>query len=58
MGFLQQLTRKILSGDSTDSYNDVEYPDRVAPEKTQLTFTQSATRLPPHSLTIVSVPVK
>jgi alpha-N-arabinofuranosidase len=48
----------ILSGDSTDSYNDIEYPDRVAPEKTQLTFTQSATRLPPHSLTIVSVPVK
>ena len=48
----------ILSGDSTDSYNDSAHPNRVAPEKTQLTFAKGAAKLPPHSLTIVAVPVK
>jgi len=45
----------ILSGDSPDSYNDVEYPDRVAPVATKLTFRNGIADLPPHSLTIVSV---
>jgi len=43
----------ILSGDSPDAYNDVEHPNRVVPEKTQLTFRQGVVHLPPHSLTIV-----
>jgi len=47
---------KTLSGDSPDAYNDVEAPDRVLPEKTQLTFKQGVVRLPPHSLTIVRIP--
>jgi len=48
----------ILSGDSTDSYNDIEHPDRVVPDKTQLTFRQGTGRLPPHSLAIITVPTK
>ena len=43
----------ILVGDSPDAYNDVEHPERVVPEKTQLAFKQGVVRLPPFSLTIV-----
>jgi alpha-N-arabinofuranosidase len=45
----------ILAGDSTDAYNDVEHPDRVVPEKKQLTLKQGVIPLPPHSLTIVRI---
>jgi alpha-N-arabinofuranosidase len=48
----------ILAGDSPDSFNDIEHPNRVAPQKTTLTFTKGAVNLPPHSLTIVKVPLK
>ena len=48
----------ILAGDSPDAFNDVEHPDRVVPEKTKLTFTKGVVELPPHSLTIVRVPLK
>jgi len=44
-----------LAGDSPDSYNDIENPNRVAPKKTVLTFAKGVTYLPPHSLTIVRV---
>ena len=43
----------ILAGDSPDSYNDIEHPDRVAPKEMELTFTQGVANLPPHSLTIL-----
>jgi len=43
----------ILAGDSPDAYNDVAHPDRVVPEKTQLTFKNGTVDLPPHSLTIL-----
>ena len=46
----------VLAGDSPEAYNDVQNPDRVVPEKTQLTFQQGVVRLPPHSLTIVRIP--
>lgn len=46
----------ILAGDSPDAYNDVEHPDRVVPEKTQLTFEEGVIRLPPHSLAIIRIP--
>jgi len=46
----------ILAGDSPDAYNDIEAPDRVIPEKTQLTFDHGVIRLPPHSLTIIRIP--
>lgn len=45
----------ILSGDGTDSYNDIEHPDRVAPERTRLTFRKGVGELPPRSLTIIQV---
>ena len=48
----------ILSGDSTDSYNNIQHPNRVAPERTQLTFKKGTSKLPPHSLTIITVPAQ
>jgi len=45
----------VLTGDSPDSYNDIEHPHRVAPKETELTFENGAIRLPPHSLVIVEV---
>jgi alpha-N-arabinofuranosidase len=46
----------VLSGDSPDSYNDIEHPNRVVPEQTQLRFTEGLGHLPPHSLTIITAP--
>ena len=48
----------VLAGDSPDSFNDVEHPNRVTPRKMALSFTNGAGNLPPHSLTIVKVPLK
>jgi len=48
----------VLAGDSPDAFNDIEHPNRVAPQKTTLSFTKGAVNLPPHSLTIVKVPLK
>ena len=45
----------LLTGESPDSYNDVDYPDRVAPKEVKLTFEKGVTDLPPHSLTVVHV---
>ncbi len=47
----------ILTGDSPDSYNDIEHPHRVVPKEAELTFKKGVTSLPPHSLTIVDIPV-
>jgi alpha-N-arabinofuranosidase len=44
-----------LSGDSPDAYNDIEHPDRVAPRKVALHFTDGVVSLPPHSLSIVEI---
>lgn len=48
----------ILAGESPDSYNDIENPNRVTPRKTELVFKQGSCILPPHSLTIVEVRLK
>jgi alpha-N-arabinofuranosidase len=48
----------ILSGDAPEAFNDVEHPDRVVPEKTEITFEKGAVDLRPHSLTIIRVPAK
>ena len=45
----------ILAGDSPDAFNDVGQPDRVVPQKMQLTFKDGVAHLPPHSLTIVRI---
>lgn len=48
----------LLTGDSPDSYNDIEHPDRVAPKEVELAFKEGIANLPPHSLVIVDVPVE
>ena len=48
----------LLSANSVDSYNDIDYPDRVAPKEVELTFKKGIVDLPPHSLTIVYVGVR
>jgi len=45
----------VLTGETPDSYNDIEHPHRVAPKKTELTFKKGLISLPPHSLVIVDV---
>ena len=46
---------KILTGESKDSYNDIEQPNRVAPKDVELKFKNGVVHLPPHSLTIVHI---
>jgi alpha-L-arabinofuranosidase len=48
----------VLTGDSPDAYNDIEHPNRVVPVKTQLTVAKGVVNLPPHSLTIIKVPLQ
>jgi len=48
----------ILAGDSPDAYNDIEHPNRVVPEKTQLAFNKGTVALPPHSLTVIKISVR
>jgi alpha-N-arabinofuranosidase len=43
----------VLAGDSPDSYNDIEHPERVVPRRTTLVFANGVVHLPPHSLSIV-----
>lgn len=45
----------VLAGDSPEAFNDIGNPNRVAPQKTTLTFSKGAVTLPPHSLTILKV---
>jgi len=42
----------ILSGDSSDAYNDVALPDRVVPETRALMLSDGQIELPPHSVAI------
>ena len=43
----------ILTGETADSYNDIDHPDRVVPAETELVFKDGKVTLPPHSLCIV-----
>jgi len=45
----------ILAGDSPASFNDIEHPNRVVPEKTEVSFKKGIVNLPSHSLTIIKV---
>ncbi len=45
----------ILTGETTDSYNDIENPNRVEPKDLELKFKNGVVNLPPHSLTIVHI---
>jgi alpha-L-arabinofuranosidase len=44
-----------LSGDSTDSFNDIQFPDKIRPVETMIDFSGGITIMPPHSLTIVRI---
>lgn len=48
----------VLSGDSVDAYNDIDQPERVIPKKTSFAFHQGLAVLPPHSLSILDLPLK
>lgn len=45
----------VLSGVSPDDYNDIDSPDRVTPEKLDVSFSGGVTRLRPHSVTIIEI---
>jgi alpha-N-arabinofuranosidase len=45
----------VLTGDSPDSFNDIEHPQRVSPAEVEVNFKKGIAHLPPHSLTIVHV---
>jgi alpha-L-arabinofuranosidase len=47
----------VLTGDSLDAFNDIENPNRVAPQKMRLNFAKGVVKLPPHSLSIVKVSI-
>jgi alpha-L-arabinofuranosidase len=48
----------VLAGDSPEAFNSIEHPDRVAPMKKTLTVIRGVVELPPHSLTVVKVPMR
>jgi alpha-N-arabinofuranosidase len=48
----------LLTGESTESFNDIDHPARVAPREINLSFRQGLVDLPPHSLLIVNVSSK
>jgi alpha-L-arabinofuranosidase len=43
----------VLAGDSPEAFNDIEHPDRVVPEATQIDCVRGTLTLPAHSLSIV-----
>jgi alpha-N-arabinofuranosidase len=45
----------VLASDSVDFYNDIEHPNRIAPEKITMIFKNGLSGLLPHSLTIINV---
>ena len=47
----------MLEGDSAEAFNDIEHPNRVAPQKRTLTSDHGVVELPPHSLTILKIGV-
>ena len=46
---------RILTGESTDSFNDINNPNRVTPKEVDLNFKNGIVTLPPHSLIIVHI---
>ena len=45
----------LLTGETPDSYNDIDHPYRVVPKQTEMTFKKGTVSLPPHSLVIVEI---
>ena len=46
---------KVLTGESTKSFNDITHPEEVCPKEVSQVFKNGVTSLPPHSLTILEV---
>lgn len=49
-----QATLTVLSGDSTDAYNDIANPERVVPQFSKVGVDASPFELPPHSVAILT----
>lgn len=45
----------VLAGDSPDAFNDVDRPERVVPQRTEIQFAGGTARLLPHSITVLTV---
>ncbi|MBM4088724.1 MAG: hypothetical protein FJ276_04740 [Planctomycetes bacterium] len=45
----------VLTGDSPDAYNDIDRPDRVAPQTIELLCADGHVSLPPHSITVLEI---
>jgi alpha-N-arabinofuranosidase len=45
----------VLAGDSPDAYNDIDFPQRVAPAESQLELADGIVVLLPHSVTVLSI---
>ena len=54
-GIPPKIDATFLSGDSTDAYNDIKTPNRVAPVKKQLEVKNGRVLIPPHTLVILSI---
>lgn len=48
----------VLTGESIDSYNDIEHPYRVIPKELEMRFNKGVVALSPHSLTIIKTQTK
>lgn len=53
----EKMKVTVLSGDSTDAYNDPAHPNRVAPETHELALESASLELPPHSIAIVQASI-
>jgi len=51
----QTLSATVLSGETADSYNDVEHPERVVPVAATLPVRDGAVALPPHSVIFIKL---
>ncbi len=45
----------LLTADSPEAYNDIEYPDRVVPRRIKQLFRDGFTEIPPCSITVVAI---
>ena len=53
----EKMKVTVLSGDSTDAYNDPAHPNRVAPETHELALENASLELPPHSICILQASI-
>jgi alpha-L-arabinofuranosidase len=52
----KSVRAEILAGDSTEAFNSVESSDAVVPYATELPVTNGAVKVPPHSISFLSIP--